>query len=72
MDRAWIMILHMKKICSFALATLTLFALSSCNTFIGMGRDIESLGEGMQNKADGKTWSGREKNAPEAVPYSAY
>lgn len=62
----------MKKICPVVLAILTLFTLSSCNTFIGMGRDIERLGEGMQNKADGKTWSGKERNAPEAVPYSAY
>lgn len=29
----------------------SLFALSGCNTFKGMGEDIESLGESMQ-KAD--------------------
>ncbi|MCP5537156.1 MAG: entericidin A/B family lipoprotein [Akkermansiaceae bacterium] len=26
-------------------------AMSSCNTFIGMGKDIQSLGSGMQNTA---------------------
>ncbi len=72
MSRAWIIVIRMRKICPFVLSILTLFAVSSCNTFIGMGRDIERLGEGMQNKADGKTWSGKHKNAPEAVPYSAY
>ena len=66
------MIICMKKIFFALLGMMTLFAFCSCNTFIGMGRDIERLGEGMQNKADGKTWSGKEKNAPEAVPYSAY
>jgi len=43
--------------------------LSSCNTFIGMGRDIERLGEGMQNKADGKSWSGNAGSAPQGSPY---
>lgn len=29
-----------------------LFALSGCNTFKGMGEDIESLGESMQNTSE--------------------
>jgi predicted small secreted protein len=29
-----------------------LFALSGCNTFKGIGEDIESLGESMQNTAE--------------------
>jgi predicted small secreted protein len=38
-----------------ALATL---ALSSCNTFVGIGRDFKSLGQGVENKAYGNTWKG--------------
>lgn len=37
------------------------FAVSSCNTFIGMGRDIQSLGAGMQNTGHGKRWDGKQK-----------
>jgi len=33
-------------------------ALSSCNTFIGMGRDIQSVGSGMQNTGHGRSWNG--------------
>jgi predicted small secreted protein len=34
-------------------------ALSSCNTFIGLGRDLKQLGGGMENTADKATgWSG--------------
>ncbi|MDG1357308.1 MAG: entericidin [Akkermansiaceae bacterium] len=59
----------MKKICSSLLLLVSLLSLSSCNTFIGLGRDIERLGEGMQNKADGKTWSGNQSQAPADSPY---
>lgn len=59
----------MNKICSALLLFVSLLSLSSCNTFIGMGRDIERLGEGMQNKADGKTWSGNEARVPADSPY---
>ena len=41
---------------------------SSCNTFIGMGRDIESVGVGMQNTSEGKTWYGNQKQDPQAAP----
>jgi len=37
-------------------------SLASCNTFIGMGRDIQQLGRGFENKGYGKTWDG--KNVP--------
>ena len=63
------MILRMKKIGSTLLLLATLLCLSSCNTFIGVGRDIERLGEGMQNKADGKSWSGNAGAAPQGSPY---
>ncbi len=59
----------MKKIRSILFILVSLFSLSSCNTFIGFGRDIERLGEGMQNKADGKTWSGNESHVPADSPY---
>ncbi|MGB2402291.1 MAG: hypothetical protein ACPIA7_02650 [Akkermansiaceae bacterium] len=59
----------MKIFCSLMFISVSLFSLSSCNTFIGFGRDIERLGEGMQNKADGKTWSGNERHMPADSPY---
>ena len=33
---------------------LLVMGLSSCNTFIGMGRDMRQLGEGMENAANRK------------------
>lgn len=33
-------------------------ALTSCNTMIGVGRDFRQLGEGMENKAQGKNFDG--------------
>jgi predicted small secreted protein len=42
--------------CTILLAATALVT-SSCNTFIGFGRDIEGLGSGMQNKAHGKDWA---------------
>lgn len=42
-------------------------ALSSCNTFIGMGRDMKILGDGMENsanKAHGGSSSGDTSGAP--------
>jgi predicted small secreted protein len=33
-------------------------ALTSCNTMIGLGRDFRQLGEGMENKAQGKKFDG--------------
>ena len=59
----------MKKICTALLLLVSLLSLSSCNTFIGVGRDIEKLGEGMQNKAEGKTWSGNDRHVPADSPY---
>jgi len=32
------------------------FLLSSCNTFLGMGRDFQRLGQGLENTAYGKKW----------------
>jgi len=41
----------MKTILLIALAVTAVFS-SSCNTFIGMGRDLRIAGEGMEKTAD--------------------
>lgn len=40
------------------IASAAAITLSSCNTFVGIGRDFKSLGSGVENKAYGKTWKG--------------
>lgn len=40
------------------IVSLAAVALTSCNTMIGVGRDFSQLGEGMQNKAQGKKFDG--------------
>ncbi|MEO1858243.1 MAG: hypothetical protein ABGY95_12880 [Rubritalea sp.] len=40
------------------LASAATLTLNSCNTFVGLGRDVKSLGTGVENKAYGKTWKG--------------
>jgi predicted small secreted protein len=62
----------MKNIRSVLILLTASLTLSSCNTFIGIGRDIENLGNGMQNKAEGKTWSGQTKAPAEPAAYPAY
>ncbi|MGJ8674203.1 hypothetical protein [Rubritalea sp.] len=42
-------------------AALTFIGLSSCNTFVGVGRDFKSLGQGVENKAYGNTWNGQQR-----------
>ena len=49
----------MKTSTYIALSFVALFCLSSCNTFIGFTRDIQTLGGGLENKAHGKTWQGQ-------------
>lgn len=46
----------------FVLASLLLacLGLTSCNTAIGFGRDLRSLGEGMENSAYGRDWNGQQ------------
>ena len=46
----------------------TVLVISSCNTFIGVGRDFESLGTGMQNKAYGKKWNDQGSTTAESTP----
>ncbi len=36
-------------------------SLSSCNTTIGVGRDLKLLGTGIANKMQGKTWEGQQQ-----------
>ncbi|MCH7225398.1 hypothetical protein [Haloferula sp. A504] len=45
----------------FACTALLVMGLNSCNTFIGMGRDIRQMGEGMEHVAHGKRLDGSEK-----------
>ena len=60
--------LILMKISTYLIVSLiALFCLSSCNTFIGLTRDIQTLGGGLENKAHGKTWQG---NAPANAPAS--
>ena len=58
---------------SFYLILLTgaALAVSSCNTFIGMGRDIEMLGSGMQTKAKGKGSDGSQVESVQSAPAPA-
>ena len=51
----------------FIAAIAATAVLSSCNTFIGMGRDFKQLGDGMEgtaNKAHGGGSSGDTSGAP--------
>ena len=51
----------------FIAAIATATVLSSCNTFIGMGRDFKQLGDGMEssaNKTQGGGTSGDTSGAP--------
>ncbi|MBT8044195.1 MAG: hypothetical protein KJO79_04520 [Verrucomicrobiae bacterium] len=41
----------MKKSFYLIVLSVSALAMSSCNTFIGMGKDIQTLGAGMQNTA---------------------
>ncbi len=38
-------------------AVVTAFVLSSCNTFIGMGRDFQQLGSGLENSGNLRSWN---------------
>lgn len=45
--------LDVRKLClAFALAGLSVLALSGCNTVEGAGEDVESAGEAIQDGAD--------------------
>lgn len=46
------------KFSALLLASAAALTLNSCNTFAGLGRDVKSLGNGVENKAYGKTWKG--------------
>lgn len=41
-------------VCTLALGAMLLVALGACHTVKGVGRDIESLGQGGQDIIDGK------------------
>lgn len=51
----------------FGMGLLAVMFLGSCNTAIGFSRDLRQLGEGMERKAQGGTFSGEpapEENLP--------
>ena len=52
----------MKKLLAL-LSLAGIVCLSSCNTAIGMGRDIREVGQGLDNKAHGRDWNG---NTPDS------
>lgn len=54
------------KLILFIGATLILAFTSSCNTFIGMGRDIKQVGGGLESKAQGGTY---QQGATSTTPY---
>ncbi|MBT8038135.1 MAG: hypothetical protein KJO21_11370 [Verrucomicrobiae bacterium] len=58
----------MKQSIFMGFSVLVVFAVSSCNTFIGVGRDFQRLGTGIQNTGHGKTWDGQEKPTDPAAP----
>lgn len=62
----------MKKSCYLLALASVSFVLGSCNTFIGMGRDIQKLGTGMQNKGYGRSWDGSQQQTPTAPGANPY
>lgn len=61
----------MKKSSYLIVLAAASFALGSCNTFIGMGRDIQGLGRGMQNKGTTGSWDGTGTSPAVDNPYGA-
>lgn len=53
----------MKSILMMTLAVAAVLT-SSCNTFIGMGRDLRLTGEGMEKTANKNTGGGNNSGAP--------
>lgn len=58
----------MKKLLAFVTLAAAL-TLSSCNTAIGLGRDLRQLGTGMENKFHGRTWDGQEQSQENLPTY---
>ncbi len=48
----------MKKFSLFTVLTIASFALGSCNTFIGAGKDLQGLGTGIENRGTTGSWNG--------------
>ena len=51
----------LKSILTLLVFGFAALSLSSCNTYIGATRDLQVLGTGLENKAEGKTWQGGDK-----------
>lgn len=56
----------MTKLLYLTLVASCICAVSSCNTFIGLGRDVQSLGSGMVNSGHGRAWN--EDSSQTAAP----
>ncbi len=64
-DPATLMKLPMKQL---GMGLLAVILLGSCNTTIGISRDLRQLGEGMERKAQGGTFTGEEPEYDENLP----
>ena len=59
---------RMKKFSFVTVLTIAAFALGSCNTFIGAGKDLKGLGTGIENKGTTGSWNGTGVNPATAAP----
>lgn len=57
----------MKRFGVFLILSATVLTSAGCNTFLGMGRDVEGLGKGLQNIGYGTGWKG-DKPSPYQAP----
>ena len=51
------------KLILLTIASISVIALNSCNTTVGLGRDLRLLGEGMEKTADKSLGGGAEANS---------
>lgn len=56
------------KLFTLISALVLAFLLGSCNTFIGMGRDMKILGAGMESSANKASGSGAEGGDTSGAP----
>lgn len=53
---------------NLVLGFLAITLLGSCNTMIGLGRDMRQMGEGMENWAHGRKFDGSDQQQQENLP----
>lgn len=54
------------KVLILSLSAVGLITTTSCNTMIGMGRDLQQVGRGFENKGNGRAWKGEQQQQPGA------